>query len=181
MSAMASQITSLTIVYSTVLFRHRSKKTWKLRVTGLCEGNSSVTVEFPTQKTSNTEHVSIWWRHHAMTQFWPTKAYIQGMLRVDVSRIYNEECWKNSRADGVLFTLCVMLSYLSVWNMHVSRVNIICTWSLVFRFVVVIHYTDVIMGSMASQITSLTIVFSTVYPGTDQRKYQRWISRTNGQ
>ena len=39
------------------VFRHRSKKTWKLRVTGLCRGDSSVTVElravtgeFPTQK-----------------------------------------------------------------------------------------------------------------------------------
>ena len=34
------------------------------------------------------------------------------------------------------------------------------------------HYSDVIMGAMASQITSLTIVFSTVYWGTDQRKHQ---------
>ena len=46
------------------LFRRRSKKTSKLRVTGLCEGNSPVTSEFPTQRTSNTENVSIWWRHH---------------------------------------------------------------------------------------------------------------------
>ena len=29
------------------LFRHRSKKTWKLRDTGLCEGNSPVTVNCP--------------------------------------------------------------------------------------------------------------------------------------
>ena len=34
------------------------------------------------------------------------------------------------------------------------------------------HYSDVIMSTMASQITSLTIVYSTVYSGTDQRKYQ---------
>ena len=34
------------------------------------------------------------------------------------------------------------------------------------------HYTDVIMGAMASQITSLTIVYSTVYSGADQRKHQ---------
>ena len=34
------------------------------------------------------------------------------------------------------------------------------------------HYSDVIMSSMASQITSITIVYSTVYSGTDQRKYQ---------
>ena len=38
-SAMASQITSPTIVYSTVYSRHRSKETPKLRVTGLCVGN----------------------------------------------------------------------------------------------------------------------------------------------
>ena len=49
MSAMASQITSLTIVYSTVLSRRRSKKTSKIRVTGLCAGNSPVTGEFPNQ------------------------------------------------------------------------------------------------------------------------------------
>ena len=36
----------------------------------------------------------------------------------------------------------------------------------------VIHYNDVIMGAIASQITSLTIVFSTVYLDTDQRKHQ---------
>ena len=34
------------------------------------------------------------------------------------------------------------------------------------------HYGDVIMGAIASQITSLTIVNSTVYSGVDQRKYQ---------
>ena len=35
-----------------------------------------------------------------------------------------------------------------------------------------IHYGDVIMSVMGSQITSLTIVYSTVYSGADQRKYQ---------
>ena len=46
------------------LFRHRSKKTSKLRVTGLCVGNSPVTGEFPAQMASYAENVSIWWRHH---------------------------------------------------------------------------------------------------------------------
>ena len=36
--------------------------------------------------------------------------------------------------------------------------------------VCVVHYGDVIMGT--SQITILTIVYSTVYSGADQRKYQ---------
>ena len=35
------------------LFGRRSKKTSKLRVTGLCAGNSPVTREFPTQMASN--------------------------------------------------------------------------------------------------------------------------------
>ena len=34
------------------------------------------------------------------------------------------------------------------------------------------HYNDVIMGVMASQITSLTIVYSTLYSGADYRKHQ---------
>ena len=46
------------------LFRRRSKKTSKLRVTGLCAGNSPGTGEFPTQMASNAENVSIWWCHH---------------------------------------------------------------------------------------------------------------------
>ena len=46
------------------LFRRKSKKTSKLRVTGLCAGNSPVTGEFPAQRASNAENVSIWWRYH---------------------------------------------------------------------------------------------------------------------
>ena len=46
------------------LFGRRSKKTSNLRVTGLCAGNSPGTGEFPAQKASNAENVSIWWRHH---------------------------------------------------------------------------------------------------------------------
>ena len=50
------------------LFRRRSKETSKLRVTDLCEGNSPVTGEFPSQKASNVENFSIWWRHHGKTE-----------------------------------------------------------------------------------------------------------------
>ena len=34
------------------------------------------------------------------------------------------------------------------------------------------HYNDVIMHAIASQITTLTIVYSTVYSGADQRKHE---------
>ena len=57
------------------------------------------------------------------------------------------------------------------------------------------HYIDVIMITMASQITSLTVVYSTVNSDADERKHQssaslaflwgihwdRWIPRTKGQ
>ena len=52
------------------LFRRRSKKTPKLCVTGLCEGNSPVTGEFPTQRASKAENVSLWWRHHMVIVSW---------------------------------------------------------------------------------------------------------------
>ena len=46
------------------LFRHRSKKTSKLRVTGLCAEKSPEVGEFPAQMAGKVENVSIWWRHH---------------------------------------------------------------------------------------------------------------------
>ena len=39
------------------LFRVRSKKTSKPRVTGICDGNSLVTNVFPTQRASNVEKI----------------------------------------------------------------------------------------------------------------------------
>ena len=39
-----------------------------------------------------------------------------------------------------------------------------------------IQYSDVIMGTMASQITSVSIVYSTICSGTDQRKHQSSVS-----
>ena len=41
-------------------FMRRSKKTSKLHITGLCEGNSLVTGEIPSQRASYAENVSIW-------------------------------------------------------------------------------------------------------------------------
>ena len=57
-------------------FRRRSKKTAKLGVTDLCEGNSPVTGEFPAQVASNAENASIWWRHHILTRLWQIFAWI---------------------------------------------------------------------------------------------------------
>ena len=48
------------------LFGRRAKKTSKLRVTGLCAGNSPETGEVPAQRASNAENVFTWWRNHVV-------------------------------------------------------------------------------------------------------------------
>ena len=57
-----------------------------------------------------------------------------------------------------------------------------CWWpsdgrSQVFRshainLIILERYSDIVIGTVASQITNLTIVYSTVYSGEDQRKHQ---------
>ena len=64
MSAMASQITSISTFCSAVCSGTHKKS--KLRVTGLCEGNPPVTGGFLSQKTTNAENISIWWRQWKM-------------------------------------------------------------------------------------------------------------------
>ena len=63
-------------------FRRRSKKTSKLRVTGLCAGNSPETGEFPAQMASNGENVSIWWRHHGFSSRLYMNTYLQVYSRI---------------------------------------------------------------------------------------------------
>ena len=56
MSLIASQITSLTIVYSTVYSGEDRRKYEMFRFTGLCAGNLPVTGEFPAQMASNAHY-----------------------------------------------------------------------------------------------------------------------------
>ena len=63
------------------LFRRRSKKTSKLRVTGLCAGNSPGTDEFPAQMASNAESAFIWWRHHEDWCYNPCLAWLVTVWR----------------------------------------------------------------------------------------------------
>ena len=69
------------------LFRRRSKKTSKLRVTGLSEGNSPGTGEFPAQMASNAANVSIWWRHHTDVNLNPSSRWLPRPLFFDIITI----------------------------------------------------------------------------------------------
>ena len=71
-------------------FRRRSKKTSKLRVTGLCAGNSPGTGEFPAQMASTAENVSIWWRHHV------------GQLRTENHNVKISALPKHNRDEAIM-------------------------------------------------------------------------------
>ena len=63
MGAIAFQITSLTIVFSTVYLDTDQRKHQSSASLAFCREFTG-TGEFTAQMASNTEHVSIWWRHH---------------------------------------------------------------------------------------------------------------------
>ena len=86
MTTIASQITSLTVVYSTVYSDADQRNIKAPRHWPLC-GEFTGTSEFPAQRASYAENVSIWWRHH-------------GCSCCNDSRVYNTlytPLWKSNR------------------------------------------------------------------------------------
>ena len=145
------------------LFRRRSKKTSKFRVTGLCAVNSPVTGEFPAQRASNAENASIWWRHHGSS-----------ILHHAYRPPWRVLPHRGIACNGLRF--CVVPG-----SSHQD--GSVCAENIVFpstdyprnyrgNDMLEVHHSDVIMGAMASHITSLTIVYWTVYADADQRKHQ---------
>ena len=71
MTTVASRITSLAVVYL-IIYQTQMKENIKApRHWPLC-GEFTGTGEFPAQRASNAENVSIWWRHHEhRKEDWP--------------------------------------------------------------------------------------------------------------
>ena len=94
-------------------------------------------------------------------------------------------------------TLLKLFKHLTLYCVYLSPIRIPAHGQLTTAYGVSAcgHYIDVIMTTMASQITSLMVVYSTVYSDADQRKHHssaslafgwgihrdRWIPRTKGQ
>ena len=85
------------------LFRRRSKKTLKLRVTGLCAGKSPVTGEFPAQRASNAENV-----FHLMTSSCSFTFKWQ---------ILASTSWRQVLIAIIAINQCKIL-FLDHWNRH---------------------------------------------------------------
>ena len=92
------------------LFRCRSRKTSKLRPTGLCAGNSPGTGEFPAQIASYAENVSIWWRHHDYVTHNAKSTALLVIICLDALwQKINEQQHKTSH----VFVLCCILWFFS--------------------------------------------------------------------
>ena len=101
-------------LFTQPLFRRRSKKTSKLRVTGLCAGNSPVAGEFPAQMASNAENVSIWWRHHVHSCTSLLLAFINLGIHTHVLTSFTISPCSSSMSHNALFITelctCVQIS-----------------------------------------------------------------------
>ena len=86
------------------VFRRRSKKPSKPRVTGFCVGNSPVIGEIPAQRASNEENVSIWWRHYANDQCCMGSPHEGPRMQNFDSPLLLvwTSCWSNSHVVGNL-------------------------------------------------------------------------------
>ena len=91
------------------LIRRRSKQTSKLRVTGLCAGNSPGTGECPAQMASNAENVSIWWRHH---EYHPKYTWTPEQIMV-----FYDSCQVLTRCKR-----CITRSYIRLYTLLLKHI-----------------------------------------------------------
>ena len=102
------------------LFRRRSKKTSKPRVTGLCAGNSPWTGEFPAQMASNAENVSIWWRHHdAMRYRHRSVAFLQIKYDNHLSLSVGWEIWQSFVSSNLGWSLTIEIIVLGARSSYI--------------------------------------------------------------
>ena len=96
MGSMASQITSLTIVYSTVYSAADQRKHQSSASLAFVRGIHRGPGNSHAQMASNVENVSIWWHHHAF--YWQ---YISECLG-DVVTLEEQQAITQHKIDGHL-------------------------------------------------------------------------------
>ena len=110
------------------LFGCRSKKTSKLRVTGLCAGNSPVTGEFPAQMASYAVNVSNWWRHHEV--FAARVSYNFTILITDCMYHKDRPWMILSKAIALMPSVIVSKVACISWRHLTSRAHVINNFSI---------------------------------------------------
>ena len=87
-------------------YGHRSSKTSKLCVTGLCEGNSPGTGEFPAQMATNAENVPIWWHRHKKNNAREMSGGRQPVGSFVVGGFIFSERWRLTHVNHLSCSLC---------------------------------------------------------------------------
>ena len=200
------------------LFRRRSKKTSKLRVTGLCEGNSpgpvnsphkgpvtrkmfpfdDVIMEEPSAATSTSDAKCAVYLlqvkrnkcSFANTQGWQRKRHSSKKTskpRV-TGLVWGIHQWiprtEGQQRENCFHLMTSSLSWLltcptrGFYSPHHEEIPAAifphegCTILIRWAAYAEKYHNDGIMSTIASQITSPTIVYSTIYSGADQRKHR---------
>ena len=139
------------------LFRRRSKKTSKLRVTCLCVGNSPVTGEFPAQRSSNAENVSIWWRHHvrahALAKVKTDVPWLAVRARHGVSLVSSKPDQRCTFVTAVLYALSCFIGCGISGVISTTRINTISTE----------HFFMIIMRHNYSCTNGIRAIISLLY------------------
>ena len=121
---------------------------------------------------------------------WLFNTFVFMLLALDISRsdiTQYHHCTQHN-SSKVKFRTDIELTMTNLWLSYV--VTFVSSWEKRTQD----HYNDVIMGAIASQITSLTIVYSIVIPTQINENIKaprhwplcgeftgdRWIPRTNG-
>ena len=106
-----------------------------------------------------------WWRHQMETfpRYWPICAWTNGWANnQDAGDLRRHRAHYD---DSVMWIFMIRGCLSSSWNQCQPMTKQIKNIYFLLR-------SDIIMGAMASLITSLTTVYSSVYSGADQRKHQ---------
>ena len=89
----------------------------------------------------------------------PSRIYLRARGHFQMHNLEESKCW---------ITLIFISLNLILWvQLPISQ-----HWFKWYAINWAHHYTDVIIGTIASQTSSLTIVYSTIYSDADQRKHQ---------
>ena len=105
MSAMASQINSVMIVFSTVYSGAAQRKHQSSALLPLW-GEITVTGEFPAQRASNAENGSIWWRHQDTTLVF-ARNFIRNITVTSHEHHDVQNHWQLDSMFNALFTLVI--------------------------------------------------------------------------
>ena len=117
------------------------------------------------------------------------RSYVENILVSNIKRNLKSAKSTNAKCTNLLIFhwnifgpdahWCQQTRRLLFWVMNYTAPMMLnASWRLHHQFLTITlsHYSDIIMNAMTSQITSLTIVYSTVYSGADQRKHQSFAS-----